>query len=76
MIVKLRPCWEYSCRWRAVSALVRKGAREMDVLNVLPQVSAIIASFSTKCTSVSAWTTLRRLLYIVVKLLVPWKEQA
>ena len=47
MIVKLRPCWEYSCRWRAVSALVRKGAREMDVLNVLPQVSAIIASFST-----------------------------
>ena len=48
----------------------------MDVLNVLPQVSAIIASFSTEGTSVSTWTTLRRLLYIVVKLLVPWKEQS
>jgi len=48
----------------------------MDILNMFPQVSAVIASFSTEGTSVSPWTTLRRLLYIVVKLLVPWKEQA
>ena len=48
----------------------------MDILNVFPQISAIIASFSTESTSVSAWTTLGRLLYIVVKLLVAWKEQA
>ena len=47
----------------------------MDILNVFPQVSAIIASFSTESTSVSAWTTLGRLLYIVVKLLVPWKNE-
>ena len=47
----------------------------MDILNVFPQVSAIIASFSTESTSVSAWTTLGRLLYIVVKLLVPWKSR-
>ena len=43
----------------------------MDILNVFPQVSAIIASFSTEGTSVSAGATLRRLLNIVVKLLVP-----
>ena len=48
----------------------------MDILNVFPQVSTIIASFSAKGTSVSSRTKLGRLLYIVVKLLVPWKEQA
>ena len=54
-----------------MSALVRKDSREMNILNVFPQISAIIASLSTKSTSVSAQATLRRLLYIVVKLLVP-----
>ena len=48
----------------------------MDILNMFPQISTVIANFPTEGTFVSAWTTLGRLLYIVVKLLVPWKEQA
>ena len=43
----------------------------MYILNVFPQISTIIPSLSTKSTSVSAQATLRRLLNIVVKLLVP-----
>ena len=76
MVVKLCPCWEYSCRRGTIFACVWKSPREMDILNMFPQVSPIIASFSTEGTSVSPWTTLGRLLYIVVKLLVPCKEQA
>ena len=59
----------------AIFALVCEHARKVDVFNMVAQVTSIGASFSTDCTFVCPWPTLRKFDNVFIQRLVPCKRQ-